>query len=90
MNEQIQRHPRQQTSQQPQQRISGMPCPECGGFIPISMYQIIASSSIFCPNCGLRLEINKSASSKAIDALKKVDAAQKEVDKRSKFNGKNF
>lgn len=51
------------------------------------MYQIIASSSIFCPSCGLRLDINKNASSRAIDALKKVDAAQKEVDKRSKFEG---
>jgi len=74
-------------AQQPQQRISGMPCPECNGFIPISMYQLLSLNSIFCPNCGLRLEINKTASSKALDALKKVDAAEKEVKARSKFNG---
>ena len=47
----------------------------------------MASSSIFCPSCGLRLDINKSASSKAIEALKKVDAAQKAVESASKFDG---
>ena len=76
-------------TQQPQQRISGMPCPECNGFIPISMYQLLALNPIFCPSCGLKLEINKTASERALDALKKVEEAEKEVKKRSKFNGTN-
>ena len=57
-----------------------MPCPSCGEFIPISMQQILESSSIFCPSCGLRLDINKVASSKAIEALKKAEEAQKEAE----------
>ena len=58
---------------QQSQRPSGMPCPQCGGFIPVSMQQIITDSSILCPHCGL-----------AIDALKKFQQAQRDFDKRSK------
>lgn len=74
-------------NQQSQQRLSGMPCPECSGFIPISMYQLLSLNPIFCPYCGLKLEINKTASERALDALKKVEEAEKEVKKRSNFNG---
>ena len=74
------------------QRPSGMPCPQCGGFIPVSMQQIIADSSILCPHdssilcphCGLRLNINQQESRPAIDALKKFQQAQRDFDKRSK------
>lgn len=66
------------------QRPSGMPCPQCGGFIPVSMQQIITDSSILCPNCGLRLNINQQESRPAIDALKKFQQAQRDFDKRSK------
>ena len=66
------------------QRPSGMPCPQCGGFIPVSMQQIIADSSILCPHCGLRLYINQQESRPAIDALKKFQQAQRDFDKRSK------
>lgn len=53
-------------------QTSGMPCPSCHAFIPISMYQIISGSSIFCPACGLRLDIDKSKSEKALEALKRI------------------
>lgn len=66
------------------QRPSGMPCPQCGGFIPVSMQQIITDSSILCPHCGLRLNINQQESRPAIDALKKFQQAQRDFDKRSK------
>ena len=46
------------------------------------MYQILESSAIFCPSCGLKLEINKAASSKAIEALRKVAEAQKEAESK--------
>lgn len=77
----IERRQRRNTTAQQQKRISGMSCPVCNGFIPISMYQIL-ESSIFCPSCGLRLDINKNASSKAIEALKKVEKAQKEAESK--------
>ena len=61
-------------------RISGMPCPNCGGYIPISIHQIISSIAIYCPNCGLKLDINKEASDKALKTLKKIkDAENKEI-----------
>ena len=66
------------------QRPSGMPCPQCGGFIPVSMQQIITDSSILCPHCGLRLNINQQESRPAIDALEKFQQAQRDFDKRSK------
>ena len=42
-----------------------------GGNVPVSMQQIITESSIFCPHCGLRLNINHQESQTAIEALKK-------------------
>ena len=39
-------------------RPTGMPCPQCGGFIPTSMEQIMIEHVIECPHCGLRLRIN--------------------------------
>ena len=46
------------------------------------MHQILESSAIFCPSCGLRLDINKAALSKSIEALKKVAEAQKEAESK--------
>ena len=60
-----------------QQRTSGIECPNCKGFIPISMMQIITASSIFCPACGLRLDLDNAKSQKAIEALKRLEEAQR-------------
>lgn len=57
-------------------QTSGMPCPSCHAFIPISIYQIISGSSIFCPACGLRLDIDKSKSAKALEILKRIHEQQ--------------
>lgn len=66
------------------QRPSGMPCPQCSGFIPVTMQQIIIDSSIICPHCGLRLNINQQESRQAIEALKKFQQVQNDFDRRSK------
>ena len=58
-------------------RPSGMPCPQCGGFITVSMGQITTQDSLLCPNCGLKLNINQQESRPAIEALKKF---QKKTD----------
>ncbi len=58
------------------QRISGIPCPSCYGFIPITMYQLISGGSIFCPQCGLRLDIDKQQSAKALEILKRLQEQQ--------------
>lgn len=66
------------TNKNPQQRISGMPCPNCQSFIPISMHQLMSMNSIFCPVCGLRLDINKNSSERAGEALRKLEEIKKE------------
>ena len=63
-------------------RPSGMPCPQCKGFIPISMQQIIMESSVVCPHCGLRLNINHQESQPAIEALKKFKEMQKQFEEQ--------
>lgn len=66
--------------QQQQQRIPGIRCPHCGNLIPTSIQQILFSSCLFCPTCGLRLNIDKKKSDKALKILAKVDAIQKQVE----------
>lgn len=69
----IERHPsRNTTSAPPMQKRSGMSCPKCGEFIPISMEEIIVGLSFICPGCGLKLDVDRTVSAKAIRALKKV------------------
>lgn len=58
----------------------------CGAFIPATITQLITVSSLSCSHCGLRLDIDREASRKAIDALTKVRKAQDIVQKSSKFN----
>ncbi|MBP9997164.1 MAG: hypothetical protein KBT19_07840 [Lachnospiraceae bacterium] len=58
------------------QRISGIPCPICQGFIPISMYQLMSEGAIFCPQCGAKLDINKQQSAKALEILKRLQEQQ--------------
>ena len=71
--------------QQQQQRIPGIPCPHCGNLIPTSIQQILFSSYLFCPTCGLKLNIDKRKSDKALKILAKVDAAQKQVERESQI-----
>ena len=52
-------------------RPSGLPCPQCGGFISASMEQITRMDSLLCPHCGSKLNINQQESRPAIEALKK-------------------
>ena len=59
------------------QHMPGMPCPNCGNFIPTSIQQILFSSSLYCPICGLSINIDKRKSDKALKMLEKIDKAQK-------------
>lgn len=62
------------------QHMSGVPCPNCGNFIPISMQQILFSNSICCPICGLSINIDKRKSDKALEMLKKIEDTQKKFE----------
>lgn len=83
----MERRYRHNVNQPPSQRISGMLCPRCSGFIPISMCQILSCDSVFCPCCGLRLDINSTASARAIKALKEMEKAKRRVEEASHFDG---
>ena len=75
-----------QRTQHSSQHMPGMPCPNCGNFIPTSIQQILFSGSLFCPTCGLRINIDKRKSDKALKILEKVDEAQKRIEDASKFS----
>lgn len=68
-----------------QQRV-GLNCPQCGTFIETTMLQLITANALICPKCRLRLNIDRMKSRQAIEALRKVQAAQKNLDEKSKFN----
>ena len=66
--------------------VPGICCPHCGNFIPTSIQQIVFSHSLFCPTCGLKLNIDKRKSDKALKTLAKVDEAQRKVEDTLKNN----
>ncbi len=69
----------------PGQRVSGMDCPVCRMFIPISIPQLLYDGGILCPHCGLMMTINKLQSRQALDALRKVDEATRKVKETELF-----
>ena len=63
-------------------------CPNCGNDILIgSIENLLTNNFFFCGKCHLKLELDKSTSQKALDALKKVSNAQQKVEKTCDFNG---
>ena len=66
---------------------AGMKCPQCGGFIPTTIFELLTSGSLVCPECHLRLSIDRIKSKPAFDALRKVQNAQINLEEKSKFNG---
>ena len=71
----------------PQQQTPGMKCPQCGQFIPTSITELLSTKALHCPYCGLVLTINREESKQAMEILKEVDNASKNLEKASKFNG---
>ena len=47
----------------------GLPCPECGAHIEVSVQALIAHRPLICPGCGLRLTLEEEGSRAAIAAL---------------------
>ncbi len=40
------------------QRMPGVSCPKCGGYVPVSIEQILYANSLCCPSCGYRFSID--------------------------------
>ncbi len=68
-----------------QQQV-GLKCPQCDTFIESSIFQLLTASALVCPSCHLRLNIDRMKSRQAFDALRKVQAAQDNLEKKSHFN----
>ena len=41
------------------ENISGVKCPNCGGFVPVTIKEILYSNNVFCPTCGSKIDIKK-------------------------------
>jgi len=63
----------------------GLKCPVCGNLIQISVADLLFSQKIVCPKCRLNISIDRNESKKAMEILKKVNDAQSNLDKASKF-----
>lgn len=68
------------------ERKTGLNCPQCGGFTETTIFQLLTSCALQCPHCRLRLTIDRGKSRQALDALQKVQAAQENLERKSKFN----
>ena len=65
---------------------TGMKCPQCGAFIETTIFQLLTAQALKCPDCHLVLNIDHMKSKPAFDALRKVQQAQQNLEKKSKFN----
>ena len=72
--------------QHAQQQKAGLKCPQCGTFIETTIFQLLTASALQCPECHLRLSIDRMKSHTAFDALRKVQLAQDNLEKKSKFD----
>ena len=52
-----------------------------------SIFELLTSNALQCPSCHLRLNIDRMKSKAAFDALRKVQNAQENLERKSKFNG---
>ena len=69
------------------QQTPGLKCPQCGHFITTTISELLSAQALRCPFCGLELTINRNESRQAMELLKEVDAAAKNLEKASKYNG---
>ncbi len=66
------------------QHVTEMKCPECDGFISVSVQQLLVDSGITCPHCGLFMSISRPQSKTKTDALEKVRVAMEKLKEREK------
>lgn len=58
-------------------KTSGMSCPQCGGYIPLSLEELLTGRSITCPHCNLHLTINRKVADKAREVPEKCKRESK-------------
>lgn len=71
----------------PTDRKAGIPCPDCGTLIPVTIFDLLSSSGNFvCSCCGRILTLMRQESAQALDELQKVAEAQRNLDRHSHVN----
>lgn len=71
----------------PTDRRTGIPCPDCGTLIPVTIADLLGASENFvCPCCGRMLTLMRRESAQALDELRKVQEAQRNLDRRTHVN----
>lgn len=52
-------------------QTTGLTCPKCSGFIPLTLEKLLKDHVFICPHCGLRLSIDRKQSDQQKDSSKK-------------------
>jgi transcription elongation factor Elf1 len=60
----------------PQDSPQGFPCPQCGAILRSGIRELLTAGSLCCPNCSLKLVIDRDASRQALDILHRVVKAE--------------
>lgn len=48
----------------------GLPCPQCGALITVTLEQLAAAAAIGCSDCGLELRIDLEQSRESLNAVR--------------------
>lgn len=70
----------------PTDRKTGIPCPDCGTLIPVTIADLFGSGVFVCSCCGRMLTLMRRESARALDELQKVRDAQRNLDSKSHVN----
>lgn len=54
---------------------SGFPCPRCAETIRVDVARLLAGAPVYCGACGLRLEVDATASGASLQAAREYQQA---------------
>ena len=69
-----------------QNRSPGIPCPQCGFFIEMSINNLLYQGSFQCPGCLLTLSMDRNESRSALQVLQKVHKEMENIEKHKHFD----
>lgn len=70
----------------PTDRKTGIPCPDCGTLIPVTIADLFGTGIFVCSCCGRMLTLMRRESAQALSELQKVRDAQQNLDRKSHVN----
>lgn len=70
----------------PTDRQTGIPCPDCGTLIPVTIADLFGTGIFVCSCCGRMLTLMRRESAQALSELQKVRDAQQNLDRKSHVN----